>query len=204
MNKILFSFFFSFLFLINGTVSYAEIDTDEGKKQLESSLTSLIEVLVDEKLKDNKTERRAEIKKILFSRFSPEEMSKRTLGKKWKGISKEEKEKFIDVFGKITVESYIGKIEGYSNEKVVYNDVELLNKRYLKVDTSVLGGKESFSVIYMMKKFDNDWLVFDIIIEGVSLVANYRAQFNSILEKKTFGALLNQLEESLTKMEQAK
>jgi len=172
-----------------------------GKQQLEGSITSLITALTDKELVKDQVAKREKIKEILNARFSATEMAKRTLGRKWKKISPEQREEFASTLRRLIISSYIGKIEDYKDEEVIYRNEKLVKDRYMEIETTVVGGKDNFSVNYKIKDFGGNWLIYDIYIEGISLINNYRSQFQSFLKKKSFSELISHLKETLQEVE---
>ena len=144
---------------------------------------------------DNLPKRREAIRKIIDSHFDAREMSMRALGRYWKDISDEQRQEFTRLFYWRLYNFYIMRLEAYSDEKVVY-DRELIRGKVAAVSTQVSSKKyPQFDIEYRLKQEGDDWKIYDVVIEGVSLVANYRSQFNSFLAKKPFTELLKALQE---------
>ena len=145
------------------------------------------------------SERRAEILKIVDEYFDFQEMAKRALGRPWKEQSPQKQQEFVDLFKQLLFNNYAGKVETYTgtNEQVVY-DTEKIEGEYALVKTRVLNYKNTnVQLDYRLKLISGQWKVYDIAAEGVSLVDNYRGQFNSILAGKSFDSLLSQLREKV-------
>ena len=143
-------------------------------------------------------ERRKLMRQYIDERFDWKEMSRRSLGRHWLNRTNQEKTTFIALFGKLLERTYLDKVEGYSGEKVDYLD-ETVDGDYgdVKVKISTLRQQE-VDVEYRLQKKNNDWLVYDIYIEGVGLINNYRVQFNSIITRSSFNALVKRLEEKVS------
>ena len=125
--------------------------------------------------------------------FDWEEMAKRTLGRHWRRRSEPEKEEFIYLFGKLLERTYLDKVEGYSGEKVIYIG-DRVEGNYALVKVKILTKQDTeIRVLYRMKKKAGKWMVYDISIEGVSLINNYRTQFNNILVRSSFKRLIEKL-----------
>ncbi|MEW6719035.1 MAG: ABC transporter substrate-binding protein [Thermodesulfobacteriota bacterium] len=140
-----------------------------------------------------KAERRALLRKELFPHFNFDEMSRRSLGVNWKNRTPEERQEFIAVFKELLENSYAGKIEGYRGEKIVYGK-EALDLPYAEVRTKIVDARgEEFAVNYRVLKDGSGWRVYDIVIEGVSLVNNYRSQFTDLLAKYSFAEMMERL-----------
>jgi phospholipid transport system substrate-binding protein len=140
-----------------------------------------------------KSERRGLLRKEMLPQFNFDEMSRRALGINWKNRTPEERREFVAVFQELLENSYAGKIEGYKGEKIVYGK-EALDLPYAEVRTRIVNSRgEEFSVNYRVLKDESGWRVYDIVIEGVSLVNNYRTQFNDLLGKYTFPEMMDRL-----------
>jgi len=144
---------------------------------------------------ENLPKRRAEIRKIIDNHFDAALMSQRALGKYWKEISEDKQQEFTKLFYWRLYNFYIMRLEAYSDEKVIYNK-ELLKGNVAAIYTQISSKKyPEFDIEYRLKQYGDDWKIYDVVIEGVSLVANYRSQFNSFLGKKSFDELLKALRE---------
>ena len=140
-------------------------------------------------------ERRAEILQIVDQYFDFGEMAKRALGRQWKEQSPQKQQEFVDLFKQLLFNNYAGKVETYTgtNEQIVYEGQQIEGE-YALVKTRVLNYRNTnVQLDYRLKLIDGQWKVYDIVAEGVSLVDNYRGQFNSILAGKPFDAFLSQL-----------
>jgi len=155
----------------------------------------LIAIVSDPAMKtsDMAAERARRIRAAVDERFDWREMSKRTLARHWKKRSDREKEEFIDLFGKLLERTYLDKVEGYSGEKVLYVSEKVEGKYGIVIVRIVTKNDTEILVKYKLKNKGGEWLVYDISIEGVSLVNNYRKQFNSIMTRSSYGDLVKKL-----------
>ena len=171
-----------------------------AQDQLENSIKQILEILRDPAMKgDTAVESRREaLRKVIYERFSFKKMSQGSLARHWKKRSKEEKNEFVKVFGQLLEETYVSKVESYTDEKVEYvKDIEETKKKY-KIYTRIITESVEIPIDYKMYLTKSgSWMVYDIVIEGVSLVANYRSQFNQTLEKKSYPELLEDLKKKL-------
>jgi phospholipid transport system substrate-binding protein len=141
-----------------------------------------------------KNERREQLRAVIYPRFDFTEMAKRSLGPQWSRRSAQEQGEFIRLFTEVLENNYVDKIESYSGEKVTYTR-ENLDKDRAEVFTKVVTKKgEEFTVNYILHSVDGDWKVYDVVVENISLVNNYRSQFNRILAKASFDELLRKLQ----------
>lgn len=169
---------------------------DPGKLVMETIDKGLV-VLKEPSLKGNDkvNERRQKLWETISPIFNFEEMSKRALGQHWKKRSDEEKKEFVGLFTNILKDAYIGKTDAYSGEKVILMK-ERVDKEYATVQTKfILNTGSELVVDYNMLNNSGEWKIYDVIIEGVSLVNNYRSQFNSILIKSTYNELVQRIKE---------
>ncbi len=148
---------------------------------------------------ETKSAQRKEIWKVVNPMFDFEEISKRSVARHWSGFSDAEKAEFTDVFAQFLGNTYIDKIQGeYHNEQVIYLDQLLHGDDYAEVRTQLVRETIEIPVNYRMLKDQNgQWKVYDIIVEGVSLVKNYRTQFADILKKETPAQLIQRLSQKL-------
>jgi phospholipid transport system substrate-binding protein len=147
---------------------------------------------------------REKIWEISHPMFDFEEISRRTVGPKWKTFSEEEKVKFTDVFSAFLSNTYIDKMQGeYHNEHIVYLK-ELVKEPLALVRTKLVRETVEIPIDYRLRLDGSQWKIYDILVEnGVSLVQNYRVQFRSILEKETPAELIQRLEVKLKTQNQA-
>jgi len=165
------------------------------KEDVRKTTDKLIAIVSDPAMKnpDMAAERARRIRVAVDERFDWREMSKRTLARHWKKRTDREKEEFIDLFGKLLERTYLDKVEGYSGEKVLYVGEKVDGKYGIVVVKIVTKKDTEILVKYKLKNKGGEWLVYDISIEGVSLVNNYRKQFNSIMTRSSYGDLVEKL-----------
>ncbi len=170
-----------------------------AKDQLKTSIDGILNILRDEALKSdgNREKRRRALRDIVYSRFDFRKMSQLSLARHWKGLSNAERETFATLFSQLLENTYIGRIEAYTNERVAFVG-ERVARRKVQVNTMIV--TESIEIPINYRMFDaggGNWQVYDLIIEGVSLVGNYRSQFGRFMEKNSFDALLAKLREKV-------
>ncbi len=163
---------------------------------VKSTVDDVVAVLKDPRLQADakKKERRERLRRVIGARFDFEEMAKRSLGQHWQRHAAR-KQEFVPVFTKFVEESYVSSIESYKNEKIVYIR-ERIDKDFAQVDTRVVTGKgDEIPIDYRLHPVGGEWKVYDVVIENVSLVNNYRSQFNRILATASFDELIKKLQE---------
>jgi phospholipid transport system substrate-binding protein len=173
--------------------------------QLKPTLKSLTDLLSDERLKGDahRAERRSKIMEAINVGFDFEEMSKRILGRTWQEISAEERELFTRQMIKLLENIYVGKLESYSGQQIDFLEERVKGKR-AQVSTTIDNQGAKIPVHYVLNLTDSKWMVYDINIEGVSLVGNYREQFKSILRTDKFAGLMKVIEEKNRSFEKEK
>jgi len=168
---------------------------------MKSTIDEVLRVLQDKDLKQpaKSGDRRMQLEKIVGERFDYSEMSRRALGAPWAKLSEEERVEFVELFQTLLVNSYADKVEAYSGEGVEYIN-ERTEKDYAEVRTKVLTGKTEIPLDYRMINRGSTWRVYDVVVDGVSLVNNYRGQFTKILRSGSFADLLDQLRKKSEKI----
>ncbi len=158
------------------------------------SVDDVIRILEDPAWKkpEKKEERRKLLEQTIAQRFNFAEMAKRSLGAEWAKRTPEEQKEFAANFQILLSNTYIGRIDAYSGEKVQYLK-ELNDGEYAEVYTKVDNGKSVIDLTYKMENSGGEWRVYDVVVEGTGLVQNYREQFKRILRKDSFAELSNQL-----------
>ena len=171
-------------------------DDHSPTEQLQPVLNQLIEVLDDDTLKGDalREERRGKIMAIIASGFDFREMSRRVLGKTWNEISEEDQQYFVSQFTKLLENVYIGKLESYGGRTYEFVAERIKGKR-AQVTTLIPYEESKIPVHYIMQRELDKWMVYDINIEGVSLVRNYMEQFRTILRKEQYDRLIKIIED---------
>jgi len=165
--------------------------------RIRETVDKLLTILKDPQLKgeSKKTERRQKLKEVIGERFDFPEMAKRSLGSEWRRRSPEEQKEFVRLFTELLEQAYLDKIESYNGEKVQYLK-EREDKDNAEVATKIIDNKgQEFSVNYRLHNVNGDWKVYDVVIEDISLVSNYRSQFNRVVAKGSFEELLTRMKE---------
>jgi phospholipid transport system substrate-binding protein len=146
-----------------------------------------------------RSEDRQAIREAVEKYFDFVEMSKRSLGRSWKKIDSRQKEHFVDVFRELLERSYGNRLASYKGQIVEYGDVRVDGKR-ARVDTMIIDENRSIPVQYSLKLKGGQWRVYDIRIEGLSLVSTFRTDFRTIYKKKGYEGLIRQLEAKIENM----
>jgi len=142
-----------------------------------------------------KEDLRAQLAQIIYPRFDFTEMAKRALGPHWGRRSSEEQREFVKIFAELLAKSYAERIESSTNQNILYTR-EIADKDYAQVDTKIVSEKYAeFSINYKLHSVDKEWKVYDVVIEDISLVNNYRSQFDRVIARSSFEELVRMMKE---------
>ena len=165
--------------------------------QIKATVDKALVVLRDRRLKPavKTKERRELLKQILFARFDFTEMAKRALGANWRRRTPQEQEEFVRLFTELLERAYTDTIESYTDERIVYVG-ERLDDRYADVNSKILTSKgEEFSINYKAHLVNGEWRVYDVIVENISMVNNFRSQFSRVHASSSYEELVRRLRE---------
>ena len=155
------------------------------------TIDEVIRLVTDETLKvpDQASHRRQLLEETIGTLFDFEEMAKRSLAAHWKGRGEDDHHEFVNLFRTLLANTYAGKIENYSGETVNYLK-ERLKDGYAEVQTKIVSPKTEISLDYRLIVKDGTWHVYDVVVNGVSLVKNYRSQFERIIHRSSYEDLV--------------
>jgi phospholipid transport system substrate-binding protein len=161
---------------------------------LKQAVDQVVKILTDPALRDKPDARRAEVRKIAESIFDYPDTARRALGTHWNARTPQQQQEFVKLFADVLDRAYISKIDLYQGERVQYTG-ETVNGDEATVKTVIAAkkGGSDIPVDYRMHTKNGRWTAYDVIIEGVSLVANYRTQFNKIVQTESYDALVQRL-----------
>ena len=179
------------LLLAQGALAGATISPTGAVK---ATIDEVIRILDDKALQqpDRLMERRKLLEKVIGSRFDYREMAKRSLPAQWRTLTEDQRKEFVELFQSFLSASYADKIEGYSGEQIQYLK-ERLEGDYAEVRTQLASEKTEIPIDYRLLSRSEDWFVYDVVADGVSLVRNYRAQFDKIIRESGYDDLMEQL-----------
>ena len=137
---------------------------------------------------------RAELRRIAVELFDFDEMARRTLSRHWTSRTRAERAEFVMLFTDLLERSYVGRVEGYTGEKVNYVG-ESVDGGYAVVRSRIVSprGRAETALDYRLHRRDGRWMVYDVLIDGVSFVSTYRGQFNRVISASSYGALVEAL-----------
>jgi phospholipid transport system substrate-binding protein len=164
-------------------------------EQIKATVDRAVMVLKDPRLKPpaKLQERREQLRKVLFARFDFTEMAKRALGADWRRRTPQEQQEFVRLFSELLERAYAEIIESYSDEKIIYLN-ERVDGSYADVASKIQTSRgEEYSINYKVHLVSNEWKVYDVVAENISLVNNYRSQFSRVIAKSSYEELLRRL-----------
>ena len=195
INKLLKSSWISFA--IVSLLAAVPARAGDPAEELRAAVEKVQKILNDPQLKSEgkKQERLDQLRQVIYPKFDFVEMAKRSLGSHWRRRSTEEQREFVEVFRELLENSYVSSLDSYDGEKVVIQDKKQ-DKNFAEVDTKIVTKKgEEFSVNYKMHETDGNWKVYDVVIENISIVNNYRSQFNRVIAKSSYEDLVRNMKE---------
>ncbi len=171
---------------------------EQAQKTIEEGVNKIVSIIADPSF-TNPATHEAKVKEaesIVMQLFDFEEFSSRTVGKNWRNFSEDQKKRFEDAFTLLLRNTYLDALDSYNGEKVLYDSViEGNNGTRVEVRTSVLADNKKIPFAFRMLKKNNTWFVYDVLIENISLIKNYREQFASFLSSSNPDELISKVEE---------
>lgn len=170
--------------------------------QVQDTIDHVVALLRDKNLQTQ--DRRDQIRKLINERFYFKAMSQRTLSRNWRKATPEQQDRFTDLFAKLLEKTYMGRIEAYTDEKVEYIREKMETDTRAMVYTQILAKSGNIPINYRVAKKGDQWLVYDVIIEEVSLISNYRTSYEEIIKKDGIEGLLSQMAQKVKDQETEK
>jgi phospholipid transport system substrate-binding protein len=139
-------------------------------------------------------QKRRELKPLIESRFDAAEMAKSTLGYHWRSLSPDQRASFTRLFTGFIEAAYLDKVQDYAGQQVQFGQSRSLGRGYAEVDTTIVqGGKNPIPVAYLLEQSGSDWKVYDVTVDNISIIENYRNQFNRVINEQGFPKLMADL-----------
>jgi len=181
----------------------ASTPADGALDFVRTSVDAVLTILRDPACKEESTKevQRQKLRILTEALFDYDEISRRVLGRERKSFTSEQMDEFSDLFTRLLEKIYLNRIQEYSDEKVIYGKATMLSENKAEVETNTITASKQISINYRVIFQHGEWKGYDVLIEGVSLVRNYRSQFNKILQKKSPEDLLQQLRDKVNKKE---
>jgi len=194
-GKLCWRFFSAGIFLL--FVIAISAHAGEPQDLVKGATARVVQVLKDPKLKDKKKERVERLREIVDPLFDYDEMAKRALGVHWRRRTPAEQAEFVKLFHDFLEKIYSDKIDLYEGEKIVVGK-ETIDQDFAQVESTVINAKgEQFSVVYKLRRVDGSWKVYDAVVENISVVNNYRSQFDRVINSSSYEELVKRLKEKI-------
>jgi phospholipid transport system substrate-binding protein len=175
-------------------VGVAPMAAGTATAAIKTTIKQMFVILNDEELKapGRAEERHQQLEKVIGNRIAYDEMAKRSLGPQWAQLNEEERQEFVRLYAQLLRDTYSSRFDRYSDEKVEFLQ-ETLQGDYAEVRTRLTSSKFTLDVDYRMLQRAGDWRVYDIVVDGISLVHSYREQFNKIIRTYSYEELVTKL-----------
>ncbi|HTM08124.1 MAG TPA: ABC transporter substrate-binding protein [Verrucomicrobiae bacterium] len=165
--------------------------------QVRATVESITAILKNPALKSDakRKDRREQLRRAIFSRFDFNEMAARSLGSYWRKLTPQQQDEFTRLFTDLLEAAYLEQIESYTNERFVYVK-ETIDQDYAEVQSRIQTAKgEEYALNYRLRLVGKEWKIYDVVIENISLVNNYRSQFNRVIANQSYDELLRKLKD---------
>jgi phospholipid transport system substrate-binding protein len=192
LKPFLLSTLFCFIFAIPARAG-------EPFEVVKAGVEKVIQILRDPKYlpKEKKQDRVDRIREVVDPLFDYDEMAKRALGAHWRRRTPAEQEEFVKLFREFLGKTYAEKIELYESEKVSFGR-ETIDQDFAQVETAIINAKgEQFAVVYRLHRTEGVWKVYDAVVENISVVNNYRSQFDRVISSSSYQELVKRLKAKL-------
>jgi phospholipid transport system substrate-binding protein len=169
----------------------------EPTEEIRSAITQGVEILNGSNFrsKNQRAEVISRLRKVVYPLFDFKEMAKRSLASYWRQLDAQQQNKFVSVFTELLETTYADKIDLYEGQKVAYTG-EVLESDHATVNTKVIGKKgDTFSANYKLHRVDGKWKIYDVVVENISVINNYRSQFSRVIANSSFEELLKTMQE---------
>ena len=172
-----------------------QVHADGAKATIETQIGKMLVKMKEPAFKElSRGAKLAEIRKVINEVFDYNELSRRTLGRDWKKFKPEQQTEFVDLFSKLLENVYADRILAYTHEKIEFGKETELKKGRVEVESYIVTlDNKKVPLFYRMTNKSGQWRAYDVVIEGVSMIKNYRGQFRQILSKKKPEDLLQTL-----------
>ena len=171
-------------------------NADEPLKIIETRVDRIVKILGDKGLEEDVKVKQLEM--AADETFDYVYLSRMTLGRNWLKLDDGQRSEFVDLYRLLLEKNYMGQLLRYTDEKVVFDRQTMLSDTKAEVDSNVVSSDKKIPITYRLIRRDGDWKVYDLVIEGISLVSNYRTQFNDILSRQTPTEMLAILRKKVT------
>ena len=178
------------LFFALAAASAVQSADQTPTEQVKATVDQVLRILREHPSSENE-----QLQRVIAQRFDFAEMSQRSLGSRWRKLTRAEQQEFVDVFTKLLKENYLGQIKAYQNQEVRFTG-ERRDSDFAVVETRIVPQQgEPIAINYRLQLSGGEWKVYDVVIEDVSLVNNYRSQFSRVLARNSFSDLIRRMKD---------
>ena len=168
----------------------------EPTNTLKGTIDQVLAVLAD--AQKDVARKREDIRQLIDRRFDYSAMSRGSLAQNWNKASAAQQERFTKLYARLMQDTYLVLVEEYDNQTVEYGEEKVRKEKYAQVNTNIVDAGRKIPVNYKLRLKDGDWLVYDMVIENVSMIGNYRSSYHQIIKTDGMDGLIARLEEKLT------
>ncbi len=168
---------------------------------LKTTIDEVITIVTDDNLKNKPGLRRVKLRQVIGKGFNYRQMAMRSLAKEWMKRTPKEQNEFVELFKNFLEFSFANKIETFSGEKINYIGEKVIKRKYALVNTEIVRKDGAVQVDYKLINENGDWLVYDFVIKGVSMIRNSRSQFEKIIREESYVGLVKNLSEKVKNIE---
>ena len=172
----------------------------DATSQLKNTIDEVIKIAKKDSMESTGGDRRIAMQKAIDERFNYSQMVRRSLGKTYDSLSDQKRQNFIKLFKGLLENSYASKLESYRDEKINFLD-EVVKGKYALVKTNIVRSNNTIRVDYKLILGNGEWKVYDFVIEGVSMIRNYKAQFTKIIRRDSYEVLVEKLTKKINELE---
>lgn len=162
---------------------------------LRGTIDNVLAVLRNQDLESSA--KKQQIRGLISARFDYRAMAQSTLAQNWKTASAQQQDRFVELYARMMQDTYLVLVEEYTSQEVAYGEEKIRKDRYAQVDTAILDQGREIPVQYKLRLKDDGWYVYDVIIEGVSMISNYRSSYQQIVRADGMDGLIAKIEEKL-------
>jgi len=174
----------------------SSLDPSSPRYAMTNTIDQLVEIVGENPGEEQRETRHKKMRDVIEPQFDFEEMSRRSLGPRWNDINDKERKEFIELFSELLARTYLGRLDNIEEGMVEISAERVQDIRAL-VRTHVTYRGETFPIDYRLVQKNAEWKVYDVVIENIGLVANYRNEFAGIIRREQFAGLLQRLRDKV-------
>lgn len=182
------------MLLALGVLVSANASASDAMGEVKATVDQVLRILNNPEYKSAPAQRRQKLRSVISGHFDFAEMARSALGFHWRSLSEQQRREFVPVFTSLMEEAYMSRIESYSGQQIQFLREISEGSGYSEVYTNILQeGAQPISVNYRLEQTDSGWKVYDVMVDGISLVENYRNQFNRVINRNGYDWLVERI-----------